>query len=466
MMSYQRLNKDPTQVLQKKNNEIVDELFKNNIISEAEKRRMKTEVAMAPRIYGVPKIHKENFPLRPICSSINAPSAEMSKFLVNILRKLTTGSKYNISDSTQFRNKIKDLTINPDEKLISFDVVSLFPSVPVDVALRIIEERWDEIETHTNMTKPLFIKILKFCIIDNRYFKFDDKIYKQKKGLPMGSPASPIIADILMERLLDSCMQKLEKRPKFITKYVDDLFAIIRETEIEKTLATLNSFHNNIRFTMELEQNQKLPYLDLLITKDEGKLKMDWYQKNTASGRIMNYFSNHPKRIIINTAKNLIHRVLSISDHQFQQKNKKKLQDILENNNFPSNLIKSLIAEYKPSSKKRDDENDKKTFRSLTYVPTISERISKSDIFDKNQYSLAHKSNNTAKKLFSNTKDRIPLSETPNSSCVTTREQHKQEIHLRNVTHKQRTNDEENKLQNRHGQHRSHIQTNGMQKQN
>ncbi|XP_075157884.1 uncharacterized protein LOC142231151 [Haematobia irritans] len=377
IMSYQRLNKDPTQGLQKKNNEIVDELFKNNIISESEKRRMKTEIATAPRLYGVPKIHKDNFPLRPICSSVNAPSAAMSKFLVNILKKLTTGSKYNIKDSVQFRNKIKDMTIKHDEKLISFDVVSLFPSVPVDLALRIIEERWDEIEAHTNMTKALFIKTLKFCIIDNRYFKYDDKIYRQKKGLPMGSPASPIIADILMERLLDSCMQKLTIRPKFITKYVDDLFAIVKETEIEKTLTTLNSYHNNIRFTMELEQQQKIT-------------------------------------IIINTAKNLIQRALTISDQQFQQKNKKKLHDILKYNNFPPNIIKKLIANYKPSSEQTDDNKDPKSYKSLTYIPTISERISKSDIFDTNKYNLAHKSNNTLKNLFTNTKDNIPLSETPN----------------------------------------------------
>ncbi|XP_075150874.1 uncharacterized protein LOC142224982 [Haematobia irritans] len=216
IMSYQRLNKDPTQGLQKKNNEIVDELFKNNIISESEKRRMKTEIATAPRLYGVPKIHKDNFPLRPICSSVNAPSAAMSKFLVNILKKLTTGSKYNIKDSVQFRNKIKDMTIKHDEKLISFDVVSLFPSVPV------------------------------------------------------------------------------------------------------------------------------------------------------------------------------------------------------EYNNFPPIIIKKLITNYKPSSEQTDDNKDPKSYKSLTYIPTISERIAKSDIFDTNKYNLAHKSNNTLKNLFTNTKDNIPLSETPN----------------------------------------------------
>ncbi|XP_075150376.1 uncharacterized protein LOC142224486 [Haematobia irritans] len=229
IMTYQRVNKDPTQGLQKRNNELVEELFRNKLITELERRRLKTEIASAPRLYGLPKIHKEDYPLRPICSSINAPAAGLNKYLVNILKNLTKNSKYNVRDSRQFRDKIKNLTIKNDEKLISFDVVSLFPSVPVDLAIKIIEERWDEIKMHTDMTKNLFIKVLKFCIIDNRYFQYDNKIDKQKKGLPMGSPASPIVADILMEKLLDDSLKKLVHKPKVITKYVDDLFAIIKD---------------------------------------------------------------------------------------------------------------------------------------------------------------------------------------------------------------------------------------------
>ncbi|XP_075150732.1 uncharacterized protein LOC142224834 [Haematobia irritans] len=229
--------------------------------------------------------------------------------------------------------------------------------------------------------------------MDNRYFQYDGKIYKQKRGLPMGSPASPIVADILMEKLLDESLRKLTQKPKIITKYV---FAIIKETEIERTLTTLNNFHSSMRFTMELEENGKLPYLDILILRNKKNITLDWYQKNTAS------------------AQNLTDRVLSISDKRFHQDNKKILQRILEENNFPKNLIKNLITSFKPRTEKRDIEKPEKMFKSLIYIAGISERITKSDIFDKNKYDLAHKSNNTVKKLFTTIKDKIPKTETPN----------------------------------------------------
>ncbi|XP_075163162.1 uncharacterized protein LOC142235790 [Haematobia irritans] len=258
MMMYQRINKDPTTSLQRKNNELVEELDRNNMISPAEKKRLKMDVATAPRIYGLPKTHKDGYPLRPICSSIDSPSSNLCKYIGNLLKILTQDSKYNIKDSLQFKNKIKNLTIKEDEKLVSFDVVSLFQSVPVDLALKIIESRWQELEGHTRLTKNIFMKILKFCIVENRYFTYEDKTYKQKRGLPMGSSASPIVADIVMEHLLDNCMENLTTKPKILTKYVDDIFAVVREGAIHEILTTLNGFHNSIKFTIDFCRRKTL----------------------------------------------------------------------------------------------------------------------------------------------------------------------------------------------------------------
>lgn len=414
MMTYQRINKDPTTSLQKKNNEIVEELFKQKIISDKERKWLKTEVATAPKIYGLPKIHKDGYPLRPICSSINSPSIELCKYIVNILKNLTKNSIYNIKDAVQFRDKVKNLTINENEKMVSFDVVSLFPSIPVDLGLNIIEERWEEISQYTKMPKTMFLNILKFCIKENRYFKYEDKIYKQKVGLPMGSPASPIIADLVMESLLDVCLNALPKKPKILTKYVDDLFAIIEEDSIQETLKILNSFNKSIKFTLEEEKEGTIPYLDALLIRKHNKIHLNWYQKPTASGRLINYYSKHTKRTIINTAKNLIHRVLNISEEQFHVENKLKIKNILSGNNFPAHIINSLIREYKPTKRTSENEKPKKIYKSLIYLPNISERLEKSDIYDKTKYTIAHSSNNTTKSIFSKLKSKTPKLEKHN----------------------------------------------------
>ena len=98
-------------------------------------------------------------------------------------------------------------------------------------------------------------------------------------------------------------------------------FCIVKKTEIDNTLNVLNSYDRNVQFTHESEEQGKLAYLDALIIRQGNELILDWYQKPTASGRLINYYSKHPRRIKINTAVNFIKRVHSISDERFQQKN-------------------------------------------------------------------------------------------------------------------------------------------------
>lgn len=63
-------------------------------------------------------------------------------------------------------------------------------------------KKWREIKNLTDIPEQLFMDIIRFCVRENRFFKFEDKIYTQLKGISMGSTDSPVIADIVMEDLL------------------------------------------------------------------------------------------------------------------------------------------------------------------------------------------------------------------------------------------------------------------------
>lgn len=416
MCTYKRLTKDPTSILQNKNNNLVEKLFQTNIINITEKNKLTTKIATAPRIYGLPKIHKEGTPLRPICSSINSPSYGLCKFIIDILKNLTKSSSYNVKDAVEFKSKINNVFIGQDEILISFDVISLFPSIPVNLALKIIGEKWEILEKYTKIPKDMFMEILNFCIKDSRYFMFDNKIYEQKKGMPMGSPASPVIADIVMEELLDVTMKKMTTKPKIMTKYVDDLFAIVKINEIDDTLKILNSFNRHIQFTMEKENENKLPYLDAIVYRRENILKLDWYQKSMASSRLINFHSKHPRRVIINTATNFIKRVFEISDTEFHKTNLEKIKHILNMNDFPGRTINDLIKHIRTNKhiKNNQEEKPAKIYKSITYIPGFSERLKNSNIYDKEKYELAFKSNVTVNKLFSKTKSKLATEEKSN----------------------------------------------------
>ena len=87
-----------------------------------------------PRFYGLPKVHKANVPLRPIVSFVNSPTYNLSKFLCKIISPLLKNT-YTVNNSVEFTNLIRNQIVGPNEVFVSFDVVSLFTSVPTDQAL-------------------------------------------------------------------------------------------------------------------------------------------------------------------------------------------------------------------------------------------------------------------------------------------------------------------------------------------
>ncbi|XP_036344076.1 uncharacterized protein LOC118753307 [Rhagoletis pomonella] len=164
--------------------------------------------------------------------------------------------------------------------------------------------------------------------------------------MPMGSPASPVIADIVMEELLTNFEKDSDNKQRLLTKYVDDVFAIIKTETMDKMLNTLNNYNKTIKFTIEIERDGQLPYLDTLIIRKNNIITFDWYKKPTASGRLINFNSKHEKKAILNTASNFIRRVLSISDQIYHTKNITIIKEILGRNEFPRGMINKLIRNY------------------------------------------------------------------------------------------------------------------------
>ncbi|XP_036348048.1 uncharacterized protein LOC118757445 [Rhagoletis pomonella] len=334
--TYKSIRTDPTNTLQRKNNKIVDELYKGKHINFREKLKLTCTAATAPRIYSLPKIHKPGVPLRPIVSSIMVPC----------YKSLISG-KYNVKNAFNLKDKLTNVHVCDEDVLVSFDVISLFTNIPTTLASRIIMNKWDLIQQKTSIPKKKFLEIIDFCLKDTNYFMFSNKLYAQTFGMLMGNPISPTIADIIMDNLLDNTITELKEKSnidiKFVTKYVDDIFAIIKRNDANIILDTLNKYHNKLKFTMEIEKDSKIPFLDVCIYREKQNLLLDWYSKPTSSGRLINYFSSQPRKYKINTAKNLIHKVLTISHTQFHDANIEKITNILKNNNYPVKLIHELI---------------------------------------------------------------------------------------------------------------------------
>lgn len=158
--------------------------------------------------------------------------------------------------------------------------------------------------------------------------------------------------------------------------------------EVERVLQAFNDFHPKLQFTVEHEEDHKLPFLDMVVIRPEDQpFTTDWYMKPIASGRILNFHSMHPMHLKINVACNVIKKVNTLSTSRTQQERNMIVTRILRLNDYPISLINRLTNRGNPSrtsltptptaSQVPTTTESNKIYKSIPYIEGLSQQIAK-----------------------------------------------------------------------------------------
>ena len=189
---------------------------------------------------------------------------------------------------------------------IRFDVLSLFTNVPLNETIYIIIKRiYDKKEINTDIPKKEMRELLYLCT-KNAHFTLNNKTYFQVDGVAMGSPLGPVLANIFMVELERNIIPTLSSDILLWKRYVDDTICFIKLTSINKVLQTLNSYHTNIKFTIEIESENKISFLDVLLIRSNSLISTKVYRKNTNTYIYMNWKSFSPNNWKWGTLKTLV----------------------------------------------------------------------------------------------------------------------------------------------------------------
>ena len=203
--TYKPITSDPTTKLKNKLINIPKMIKGEGNIDENTYKRVYPTGASTPKFYRLPKIHKEDVPLRPTVSSIRSVTYAVAKELSQILKPLVGNSIHHVNNSKEFTEEIRNIKVERGECITSFDVTALYTSIPVADAIEVIKRRLEqdtELPRRTTWSPNNILKLLEFCLV-NTYFLFDGQFFEQTKGGAMGSPVSPIVANIYMEAFED-----------------------------------------------------------------------------------------------------------------------------------------------------------------------------------------------------------------------------------------------------------------------
>ena len=345
---FTQLIDDPTDRRESRLQNFLYRLHKKGQLDDATYKQIRPTGSNPSKLYGLPKIHKEGTPLRPIISQIGSYTYELAKFLVPILSPLAS-NKYSIKDSFSFVQDL--LTITSAPYMCSFDVVSLFTNIPLEETIEIcLNKLYATTDKVHNITKDNLRKLILYASKGNQFI-FDNKYFDQIDGVSMGSPLGPILANIFTCHFESTAIAEyLGTLPLNYYRYVDDCFLIFcTKAQCDVFFNYLNSRHPNIKFTKEVENDNSLPFLDIKIIRDEHSLlSTSVYHEPTFSGLYLQWKSFVPKQYKISLVNCLLYRAWRIcSDSRLFNNEVGFIKSTLMANGYPTNFLNSCIHKFK-----------------------------------------------------------------------------------------------------------------------
>ena len=301
---------------------------------------------------------------------------------------------------------------------VSHDVVSLFTNTPIPQSIEIIKNRLQKdksLKKRTLLTPDDIVELLNF-ILTTTYFVFRGQVYQQKFGTAMGSPVSPIVANLFMEDLEQRAMETApdDLRPKLWKRYVDDTLEVIRRGKVVEWSEHLNRMDptGSIKFIHEEETDNSIPFLDTHIHRRyDGSIKVKVYRKKTHTNQYLAFDSHHPIHQKMGVIRTLMNRCEElVTEEEDKEEERGTIMKALQACGYPKWTVTNVKKEMEKKEQKKKGnskrENDTKTkgMVVLPYVRGASEKLAR--IFKKRGIVTAMKPHSTLKSLLVHPKDK------------------------------------------------------------
>ena len=151
-----------------------------------------------------------------------------------------------------------------------------------------------------------------------------------------------------------------------MVRYVDDILRSVKVAEIDRLLSYVNTLQPNLEFTVELQLNGTLPFLDMLIRQSGRTISTEWYNKPTDTGLNFGFHACAPTKYKRNIVQVTLHRIdLSTSTWEAFDKGLRKAKNDWEANQFSPAFYETIVTDSLLKIKENQDTTTQATTNSI-----------------------------------------------------------------------------------------------------
>ena len=383
---YEEVAKNPTS----KTEAVTKRVIRDTLNGKMEENIIQALLPQSSRtaeLYGLPKDHKPEVPLRPIVSACGDPLDKISQMLETILSQLLQFVPAHLRSTDEYLRRLADTypghMLPVGSIVFSIDVTNLYGNIPyqeaIECARRLLDLHHNDINMY-GLTIQDVIRLLNHCL-SNNFLRFGDKYFRQTNGIAMGSRVAPPLAIIFMGSLEHTFNENASLTPDIYMRYIDDVLGVWTHgpASLQQYFRHVNNAHPSIKFTIEsTEDAPSLPFLDTKITVEpSGKYTTELYIKPMSAGIILHADSAQPwktKRAVLHSQ---IRRAINLSsDDNACQRSIQTVKELFSNNGYSTKTINKAIEHCRSTTRTRSRAY--KTPAARLVLPFIDDQLANS----------------------------------------------------------------------------------------
>ncbi|XP_023217921.1 uncharacterized protein LOC111620258 [Centruroides sculpturatus] len=312
-----------------------------------------------PRLFGFAKTHKNSKEIRPVVEKCKGPTYILEKRMHRHLTQLIENYQFVTKDPFSLVKDLQDLSLMDNEIGTVMDFESMFPSINLTSCFQELVNLLCELQPKAyEHKKDLEIMVDLICF--QSFFIFQGKVYKQLRGVPMGSPMSGLLCELVLKKLESMTLISYNEYIIMYKRYVDDVLIIWKnDAMIKRFLCQVNSNQHGLKLNLEQISNKELHFLDVSIEFKNGALCTKIYIKPTHDPMYIPANSNDPTVYKLSAFRALIRRAFLYCSNVIDTMNELcRIKKVAKELGFGVRSIERLIEAYvkpKSSSKKKPE---------------------------------------------------------------------------------------------------------------